>query len=256
MSLFDLTNKVAVVTGSTRGIGRAIASEMAMHGARVVISSRKVDACKKVATEINSAGGEAIAIPCNISKKAALKNLFSQTRKNWKHIDILVSNAAVNPYLGPTMETPDHAFEKVMATNVKSNQWMAQMVGPEMAQRKDGVIIIISSIGGLRGSLNLGAYAISKAADMQMARNLAVELGPSNVRVNCIAPGLVKTDFARALWENPKLAHKRTAETPLRRLGDPRDIAGLAIYLASQAGAWTTGQTLVVDGGVTAMGLG
>ena len=133
---------------------------------------------------------------------------------------------------------------------------MAKMVGPEMVKRKDGVIIIISSIGGLRGTSMLGAYTISKAADMQLARNLAVELGPSNVRVNCIAPGLVKTDFARALWENPKHAKKRLAETPLRRLGEPRDIAGMAIYLASEAGTWTTGQTFVVDGGTTAMGLG
>ncbi len=255
MSLFDLADKVAVVTGSTRGIGKAIAVEMATLGARVVISSRKVDACKRVAAEINAAEGEAIAIPCNISKKAALINLFAKTRKAWGRIDILVSNAAVNPHLGSAMEIPDRAFEKIMDANVKSNQWMAQMVGPEMAKRKDGAIIIISSVGGLRGSSILGAYAISKAANMQMARNLAVELGPSNVRVNCIAPGLVKTDFARALWENPRHAKKRLAETPLRRLGEPRDIAGIAIYLASEAGAWTTGQTFVVDGGVTAMGL-
>lgn len=256
MSLFDLTDKVAVVTGSTRGIGKAIALEMATHGARVVISSRKANACKTVAAEIKSAGGEAIPIPCNISDKAELKSLFSITRKAWGRIDILVSNAAVNPHFGPAMEISDRAFQKVMDTNIKSNQWMAQMVGPEMAKRKDGAIIIISSIGGLRGTSMLGAYTISKAADMQLARNLAVELGPSNVRVNCIAPGLVKTDFARALWENPKHAKKRLAETPLRRLGEPRDIAGMAIYLASEAGTWTTGQTFVVDGGTTAMGLG
>lgn len=256
MSLFDLTDKVAVVTGSTRGIGKAIALEMAAHGARVVISSRKANACKTVAAEIKSTGGEAIPIPCNISDKAELKSLFSITRKAWGRIDILVSNAAVNPHFGPAMEISDRAFQKVMDTNIKSNQWMAQMVGPEMAKRKDGAIIIISSIGGLRGTSMLGAYTISKAADMQLARNLAVELGPSNVRVNCIAPGLVKTDFARALWENPKHAKKRLAETPLRRLGEPRDIAGMAIYLASEAGTWTTGQTFVVDGGTTAMGLG
>ena len=256
MSLFDLDGKVAVVTGSTRGIGKAIAEEMATHGARIVISSRRAGACDVVAAEINAAGGKAIGIPCNISDKAMLKNLFVKTRKAWGHIDILVSNAAVNPHFGPAMEIPDRAFEKIMDANVKSNQWMAKMVGPEMAKRKDGVIIIISSIGGLRGSSMLGAYTISKAANMQMTRNLAVELGPSNVRVNCIAPGLVKTEFARALWENPKHAKKRLAETPLRRLGEPRDIAGMAIYLASQAGAWTTGQTFIVDGGVTAMGMG
>ena len=179
-----------------------------------------------------------------------------ETIKNLGQVDIAVGNAAINPHYGSSMKIPDEIFSKVMQTNIQSNLWLAQLVSPGMKERKDGSIIYISSIGGLRGSDVIGTYGISKAADMQLTRNLAIELGPSNIRVNCIAPGLVKTDFARALWENPKHAKKRLAETPLRRLGEPRDIAGMAIYLASEAGTWTTGQTFVVDGGTTAMGLG
>lgn len=256
MNLFDLSGKVAVITGSTKGIGKAIAEEMAAHGAKVVITSRKADACDTVAQGIIDAGGEAVAIPCNISHKEQLDHLLAETRKTWGRIDILVCNAAVNPHFGPSLEIPDDAFDKVMEVNIKSNHWLCQMVAPEMIARKDGAIIIVSSIGGLRGNLMLGAYCISKAADMQMVRNLSVELGPHNIRVNCIAPGLVKTDFARALWENPDRAKARTDTTPLRRLGEPRDIAGIGVYLASKAGAWTTGQTFVIDGGVTAVGAG
>ena len=256
MSLFDLSGKVAVITGSTKGIGKALAEEMAAHGARVVITSRKGDACEAVAKSITEAGGEAVAIPCNISHKDQLENLVAKTREIYGRIDVLVCNAAANPHYGPTLEIPDSAFEKVMDVNIKSNHWLVQMVAPEMVDRKDGAIIVVSSIGGYRGSSTLGAYCISKAADMQMVRNLATELGPHNVRVNCIAPGLVKTDFARELWENPEKSANRIANTPLRRLGEPRDIAGIGVYLASEAGAWTTGQTFTVDGGVTAMGNG
>lgn len=249
--LFDLSGKVAVVTGSTKGIGKAIAEALAAHGAKVVISSRKTETCEQVAGEINAAGGEAIAIPCHIAHKEQIQNLVEHTRAHWGKIDIMVGNAAVNPYYGSSLDIPDSAFEKVMACNIQSNSWLCQMVIPEMQQRKDGAIIIVSSIGGLKGSPVIGAYCISKAADMQIARNLAVEFGPDNIRVNCIAPGLVKTDFARALWENPESSEQRVAATPLRRLGEPEDIAGAAVYLASPAGSWITGQTIVVDGGVT-----
>jgi len=254
MNLFDLSGKVALVTGSTKGIGKAIAEEMARHGAHVVISSRKAEVCDEVAAAIRAEGGKATAIPCNIADKEQLKNLVDETRKACGKIDILVGNAAVNPHYGSALEIPDDAFEKVMDVNIRSNHWLIQMVAPEMRERKDGSIIIVSSIGGLRGSNVIGAYCISKAADMQLARNYAGELGPDNIRVNCIAPGLVKTDFARALWENPDAAKVRIAQTPMRRLGEPRDLAGIAIYLASEAGAWTTGQTFVVDGGVTIYG--
>ena len=249
--MFELTDKVALITGSTKGIGKAIAEAMAGAGARVVISSRKAEACEKVAAEIGAAGGEAIAIPCNISHRDQLEALVEGTLSAWGRVDVLVCNAAVNPHFGPSGEIPDAAFDKTMDTNVKSNLWLCHLVLPQMAERKDGAIIIVSSIGGLIGSSMLGTYAITKAADMQIARNLAVEYGPRNVRVNCIAPGLIRTDFARALWENPEILARSVAGTPLGRIGEPDEIAGAAVFLASDAGRYVTGQTLVIDGGVT-----
>jgi NAD(P)-dependent dehydrogenase (short-subunit alcohol dehydrogenase family) len=250
-SLFDLTGKVAIVTGSTKGIGRAIAEALARAGAKVVISSRKADSCEEVAGVIRSEGLTAVAIPCHIGKREDVEHLVSETRREFGQIDILVCNAAVNPYYGPMAGLSDDAFTKVIDSNVRSNIWLANLVLPEMAERKDGSLIIVSSIGGLKGSLNLGIYAISKAADFQLARNLAVEWGPHNIRVNCIAPGLVRTDFARALWENPETLAKAESSTPLRRIGEPEDIAGAAVLLASPAGRWITGQVIVIDGGVT-----
>lgn len=248
-NLFDLSNKVAIVTGSSRGIGRSIALRMAQHGAKVVISSRKAEACEKVADEIKAAGGEAIVVPCNVSDKAQLQSLVDATLKQWGRIDVLVCNAAVNPFFGPSKDIPDDAFDKIMNVNIKSNHWLANMVAPGMAERGGGAIIIISSVGGLFGSNTLGAYGISKAADMQLARNLAVEWGPQNLRANCIAPGLIRTDFARALWENPEIAKKATKGYALRRIGEPDEIAGAAVFLASSAGQFMTGQTMVIDGG-------
>ncbi len=187
---------------------------------------------------------------------AALQGLVDKTRQTFGAIDILVCNAAVNPYFGPLAEIPDDAFDRIMDSNVRSNLWLCNMVIPEMAQRKDGAVIIVSSIGGLRGSAMLGAYGISKAADMQLARSLAVEWGKHNIRVNAIAPGLVKTDFARALWENKELLAETLKQSPLGMIGEPVDIAGMAILLASRAGRFITGQTFVVDGGVTIAGRG
>ncbi len=249
--MFELTDKVALITGSTKGIGKAIAEAMAGAGARVVISSRKIEACEKVAAEIGAAGGEAIAIPCNISHRDQLEALVEGTLSAWGRVDVLVCNAAANPHFGPSGEIPDAAFDKTMDTNVKSNLWLCHLVLPQMAEREDGAIIIVSSIGGLIGSAALGTYAITKAADMQIARNLAVESGPRNVRVNCIAPGLIRTDFARALWENPEILARSVAGTPLGRIGEPDEIAGAAVFLASDAGRYVTGQTIVIDGGVT-----
>ena len=250
-SLFDLTDKVAIVTGSTKGIGRSIAVALARAGASVVISSRKADKCEEVANTIKTEGLEAAPIPCHIGKRDDVENLVSETRKRYGRIDVLVCNAAVNPYYGPMSGLTDDAFTKVIDSNVRSNVWLCNLAIPEMAERRDGSVIIVSSIGGLRGSQQLGIYAISKAADFQLARNLAVEWGPKNIRVNCIAPGLVRTDFARALWENPEMLAKSEAMTPLRRIGEPDDIAGAAVFLASRAGNWLTGQVLVIDGGVT-----
>jgi NAD(P)-dependent dehydrogenase (short-subunit alcohol dehydrogenase family) len=251
MELFDLIGKVAIVTGSSRGIGRSIAGRLAEHGAKVVISSRKLPACEEAAAEINARHpGSAIAVAANISSKEDLERLVAETRAAFGRIDVLVCNAAANPYYGPMAGITDDQFRKVLDNNIVSTHWLISMVAPEMRERRDGAIVIISSIGGLRGDAKIGAYCISKAAEMQLARNLALEFGPDNVRVNTIAPGLVKTDFARALWEGPG-GEAREKATPLRRLGDPDDIAGAAVFLASRAGAWTTGQTIVVDGGET-----
>jgi len=255
MELFDLTGKVAVITGSTKGIGEAIAHRFAEHGARVVISSRKADACARVAGEINARWGKgqevAFPVACNINLREQLENLVAQARAKWGKIDVLVCNAAVNPVFGSMSQMTDEAFDKIMGANVRSNHQLCNLVIPEMVARKDGSIIIVSSIGGLRGSPVLGAYCISKAADFQLARNIAVEYGIHNIRANCIAPGLIKTDFANPLWDNPEILSRSTATAPLRRIGEPDEIAGAAVFLASRAAAFMTGQSIVVDGGVT-----
>jgi len=253
MELFDLTGKTAIVTGSSKGIGRAIAERLAEHGARVVISSRKPQPCEEVADAINAKYGEgrAIWVPANIANKEELQNLVDKTNEAFGQIDILVCNAATNPYAGPLGGISDDQFHKILQNNIVSNHWLIQMVAPQMVARKDGSIIVVSSIGGLKGNAVLGAYNISKAADFQLVRNLAVEFGPSNVRVNAIAPGLIQTDFARYLWENPAILAKATEPAPLRRIGQPDEIAGAAVYLASKASTYMTGQALVVDGGVT-----
>jgi NAD(P)-dependent dehydrogenase (short-subunit alcohol dehydrogenase family) len=251
--LFDLSGRVAIVTGSSRGIGRAIAERLAEHGANVVISSRKAEACAETAAAINRARGRDAAKPiaANISSKEDLQRLVDETNSAFGRIDILVCNAASNPYFGAMAGISDEQFRKILENNVLANHWLIHMAAPGMIERKDGSIIIVSSVGGLKGSHVLGAYNISKAADLQLARNLAVEWGRHNVRVNCIAPGLVRTDFARALWENPDALQKRNETTPLGRIGEPDEIAGAAILLASPAGSFMTGQTIVIDGGVT-----
>lgn len=254
-NLFDLTGKVAVITGSSRGIGKAIAHRMADHGANVVVSSRKIDACQEAADEINAAVGRkaAIAVAANIAVKEALQNLVDETNRAFGRIDICVCNAASNPYFGPMGGISDDQFAKILQNNIISNHWLINMCAPQMRERKEGAVIIISSIGGLKGSPVIGAYDISKAADMQLARNLACEFGPDNVRVNTIAPGLVQTDFAKALWENPAILKASTERSALKRIGQPDEIAGMAVLLASKAGAFLTGQTLVIDGGVMAL---
>jgi NAD(P)-dependent dehydrogenase (short-subunit alcohol dehydrogenase family) len=256
MSLFDMDGMTAVITGSTKGIGKAIAQRMAEHGANVVISSRKEDACAEVAGEINrdwaKKGNKAIPIPCHISHKEQLQALVDRSMAAFGRIDVLVCNAAVNPYYGPSKDIPDSAFDRIMESNVRSNFWLSHMAAKHMVPRKNGSIIIISSVGGLRGSTHLGAYAISKAADVALVRNLACEYGPMNIRVNAISPGLIRTDFARALWENPDILKQRTAGDPLRRIGEPEEVAGCAVLLASRAGAFITGQNFVIDGGATA----
>ncbi len=249
--LFDLTGKVALITGATRGIGKGIAHEMARSGAKVAVCSRKADACEAVRAEFEREGLEVLAQPCNVSRKEELKAIVEATLKRWGRIDIAVANAASNPYYGPLADIPDDAFDKIFANNVKSVLWLAGMTIPDMAKRGGGSFITIGSIGGLIANTVIGAYGMSKAADHHLVRNLAAEWGPKNVRVNAIAPGLIKTEFARALWEDDKRRTEREAATPLRRLGEPDDIAGVAVFLASEAAAFITGQVIVADGGVT-----
>jgi len=248
-----MSGKVAVITGSSRGIGRAIAERMAEHGAKVVISSRKQDVCDQVAKEVNDKFGKgaSIAIAASISNKENLQHLVDETTRILGKIDVLVCNAASNPYYGSLSGISDDQFRKILDNNIVANNWLTNMVVPQMIARKDGSIIIVSSIGGLKGSTVLGAYGISKAADMQLARNLACEYGKHNIRVNCIAPGLVKTDFAKALWDNPETLKASTARSPLLRIGIPDEIAGAAVLMGSAAGNFLTGQTIVIDGGAT-----
>lgn len=251
-STFDLSGRGAIVTGSSRGIGRAIANALAAHGANVVISSRKQPACDEVAAEINSRnGGRATAIPANIGSRTDIERLVDEGRAALGSIDILVCNAASNPYYGPMAGISDEQFEKILRCNLLSSNWLATLVSPMMADRGGGSIILVSSMGGFRGSSVIGAYNISKAADFQLARNLAVEYGPHAVRVNCIAPGLIRTDFARALWEDEDNLASALSGTPLGRIGEPEDLAGAAIFLASDASRYVTGQIIVVDGGAT-----
>jgi dehydrogenase/reductase SDR family member 4 len=249
--MFSLKGKVAIVTGSTKGIGKSIAEEMAKAGAKVVISSRKAQACDAVLKEFEARGQEAIAIPCNVGQKEDLQALVDQTLAKWGRIDIVVCNAASNPVFGPLAKAPDEAFDKIMLTNVKSVFWLANMALPHVAEQGGGAMIIISSIGALRGSDVMGLYGTSKAAEMGLARALAVEWGVKNVRVNTIAPGLIRTDFARALWEDEERRKRREESTPLRRLGEPKDIGGVAVFLACEAAEFITGQVIVADGGTT-----
>ncbi|HEX5767799.1 MAG TPA: SDR family oxidoreductase [Burkholderiales bacterium] len=249
--MFELQGKVALVTGATRGIGRSIAEELARAGARVALCSRKEEACQQVREELESKGFQVHAQACNVSRRQELQGLVDAAAAKWGGIDIVVANAASNPYYGPLTGIDDEAFDKIFANNLKSVLWLAAMTLPGMAARGGGSFILVGSIGGILANTVIGAYGMSKAAGHHLVRNLAAEWGPQNVRVNAIAPGLIRTEFARALWEDEKRRAERIAATPLRRLGEPRDIGGIAVFLASPAAAFITGQCIVADGGVT-----
>ena len=253
MSLFNLKNKSFLITGSSKGIGKSIAFHAADHGAQVIISSRKIDACKETANEINEHCGAEVAFPiqANIAHEEELNDLVAQTNKLLGKIDVLICNAATNPFMGSMADIPSDAFDKVMNNNIKANHILTNLVTPQMIDRKDGVIIIISSVGGTIGSNLIGTYNISKAADIQMVKNITVEYGHHNIRANTVAPGLIRTDFARGLWENPVIHEQYTKTHPMRRIGEPDEVAGAVIMLASDAGKYINGQTIIVDGGAT-----
>jgi len=251
MTLFDLSGKVALITGSSRGIGRGIAMRMAEHGARVAVSSRKIEACESVAAAIRAQGGQAMVRVCDISDETALKPLVEAVIAAWGRLDILVCNAAVNPHFGPSADVSDAAFERTLNVNLRNNFRLCSYTLPHMAAAGGGSVILISSIAALHGQDKLGIYALSKSAEQQLARNIAVEWGGRNIRANCIAPGLIRTDFAQALWSDPDIYRRVIEHTPLGRIGDPDDIAGTAVFLASKAGQFTTGQTLIIDGGIS-----
>lgn len=249
--LFDLSGKVALMTGASKGIGKAMAEGLAGCGAKVMVSSRKIDQCELAAANINKAVGSELAAPfaCNAGRKDELEALVEATRSKLGPIDIMIGNAGVNPYYGPLADIPDEAYDKIMATNVKSNLWLAQMVAPDMAKKGSGSIMITASTGAFAPSLTLGAYGISKLAVIGLVRNLAAEYGPAGIRANAICPGLIKTDFARALWESPEAVTNANENIPLRRLGEANDLKGLAVFLASDASSYITGQAHTVCGG-------
>ena len=250
-TLFDLTGRVALLTGASKGMGLHMAEGLAEHGARVVVSSRKIEQCEAAVARINDKCGEgsAIAIACNVGYKDQLEAIVAETRSRLGPIDILIANAGVNPFYGPMSEIPDSAFDKIMNTNVRSNHWLCQMVAPDMVARGRGSMMITASTGAFSASAMLGTYSISKLADIALVRNLALEYGPAGVRVNAICPGVIKTDFAKALWDNPEAQRNAETNTPLRRLGEPEDLKGIAVFLASDASAYVTGQAIAVCGG-------
>jgi len=251
LKLFDLTGRNALMTGASKGMGLAMARRLAEHGANVVISARKLPALKAAADEINREMGRDCVTPlvCNVGHKEQVQALVEQTRSHLGPIDIVVGNAGVNPYYGPTSEISDDAYEKTMASNVQSNLWLAQSVAPDMIKKGSGSIMFTSSVGAFKPSVMLGTYGMSKLALIGLVRNLAAEFGPGGVRVNAICPGLIRTDFARELWENPEVEKRINQDIPLRRLGEPDDMAGVVVFLASDASRYMTGQALTVCGG-------
>ena len=251
LPLFDLSGKIALVTGATRGIGAAIAQQLAAAGASVVISGNEVHECERLAADMRRDGHSVAGIPCDVANRREIEDLVRAVVELHGRIDILVCNAGIAPHAGPIGSASDLDWDRTMTVNVRSILWLTSLVVPGMAERCDGSVIIVSSIAGLRGNKALGLYGLSKAASAQLARNLAVEWGPSNVRVNAISPGVIETQFARPMLDDPAVMARRIALTPLRRVGQPEEIAAVALLLASAAGAFMTGQNVVVDGGTT-----
>lgn len=249
--IFDLTGKVALITGASKGIGMAIAELYAQAGARVVVSSRKQEAVDAVAAAIKSKGGEAIAVACNVGEAADIQKLIDTTVAKYGTIDILVNNAAANPSFGPVVETSESSFDKIISVNVKGPFELAKKVYPLMKAKKNGSVINISSVGGLRPEPGLGIYSMSKAALISLTKVMAKEWGDDNIRVNVICPGLIKTKFSEALWSNDKIMSMMMKMLPIKRVGTPEEIAALALYLAADASSYSTGSVFTADGGFT-----
>lgn len=253
MKMFDLTGKVAVVTGSSRGIGRATVEAMVDQGARVVVSSRKQADCDDVANALNAAApGFAIAVACDIAKEEDRQRLIDRTHEAFGPIDILVCNAAAGGMGQLMTHISGDALHASLEVNLIANVLLIQKAVPDMIAKEDGAIILVSSIGGLSGGAAVaGAYSMAKAAEMQLARTMAVELGPKNIRINTVAPGLTRTEMARGAWEDPSRQAQMLSRTPIKRVAEPEDVAGAIVFLATRAGAFMTGYTLIVDGGKT-----
>ena len=249
---FDLSGRVAIVTGASRGIGKAIAEAYARAGAKVVLSSRKQAALDEVARSIRAAGGEAVGIAAHNGDKQALYALAQATVERFGRLDILVNNAATNPHFGTLLEADDSFWRKTIDVNLMGNVWLTQAAVKQMRAGGGGKVINVASIVGLNPGRYQGIYSATKAGVISLTKTLATELGPDNIQVNAIAPGLVKTKFAQALWGNEDLLAHVLARTPAGRIGQPDDIAGIALYLASSASDYTTGAVIVVDGGVSA----
>jgi NAD(P)-dependent dehydrogenase (short-subunit alcohol dehydrogenase family) len=248
---YDLTGKVAIVTGASRGIGQSIAEHFAQAGAKVVVASRKQDALDEVANTIKANGGEALAIAAHTGQKETLTELVNKTVEAWGKVDILVNNAATNPHFGPMLDAEDSLWQKTIEVNVMGNVWLCQAVVPFMRKNGGGSIINVASIAGIRPGNLQGIYSMTKASILSLTQTLAMELGADGIRVNAIAPGLVQTYFARALWENESINKQVIASTPLGRIGQPEEIASIALWLASDLSSFATGATYVVDGGLT-----
>ncbi len=250
MSEFSLEGKVAVITGSSRGIGRAIALRLAQAGARVVVSSRKLQNAQEVADEIAAAGGEALALQAHVGRPADVTALVQQTVETFGRVDVAINNAATNPHFGPMLTADEGQWDKILDTNAKGVFRVCKAVASHMEAQGSGKIINIASVAGLRPSPGMGVYGISKAAVIMLTQVLAMELGHANIQVNSIVLGLIKTRFSQMLWQTPHIAEPILGRLPLGRFGEPEDVAGLALYLASPASDYVTGALFLVDGGM------
>lgn len=250
--LFQLDGKVALVTGASKGIGEAMARGLAEFGAKVVVSSRKQEAVDAVAEIFNSDGLEATGIAANMSSIEDIHGLVDKTVETYGGLDIIINNAAVNPVFGPIQNTDEHAFDKIIDVNLKGPFELCKKAYPVLKRRGGGSIIHISSIGGLRPEAGIGIYSVSKAAIINLTQAMAQDWGGDNIRVNAICPGLIKTKFSEALWNNDEILDRFLKHIPLGRAGNPDDIAGLAVFLASDAAAYCNGGAYLVDGGYAA----